>query len=90
MAEADANVTITVGTAEAEKIQKIGTAEASVIKQKGEAISTEGYVSIEVAKALASSGKLVPEISTGSSGSSSMADTLLALTVRSLQQKDKA
>ncbi len=68
-AEADATVITMVGSAEAEKTQKVGMAEAAVIKQKAEATSRESFVAIEVARALAGSGqKLVPDIIAGGSG----------------------
>lgn len=83
VAEADANVIQLLGGAEAEKTQKIGTAEASVIKQKADAISKDSYVQIEVARALASSGKLVPDIMAGgSNGSSTLVEMLVASIVK--------
>jgi len=85
VAAADANVVITVGTAEAEKIMKIGSSEASVIKQKGEAITADNFVAIEVAKALAASGqRLVPDIAIagGGDGKASLIDVVLASIVK--------
>ena len=85
IANADADVIKLVGFAEAEKTQKIGTAEASVIKQKADAISTDSYVAIEVARAIAgSSQKLVPDImaSGQGGGSSTIVEMLMASVVK--------
>ena len=59
----------------------MGSAEAEVLKRKGEAINPGNYATIEVAKALASSGvKLVPDIVAGGTAGSggSLVDVLLA------------
>lgn len=83
-AEADAMVLKAVGGAEGEKIKAVGTAEADVIKQKIQSMESGNYAAIEVAKALATSGhKLVPDImsSGGGTGSSTLVETLLALTI---------
>jgi uncharacterized membrane protein YqiK len=85
LANADSDVIKLVGFAEAEKTQKIGTAEASVIKQKADAISSDSYVAIEVARALASSQqRLVPDIvaSGAGSGSSTLVEMLMASIVK--------
>ncbi len=89
VAEADANVTQLNGAAEAGKILQIGTSEATVIKQKADAISSDSYVSIEVAKALASSGKLVPDIMASGSGggSSTLVEMLMASIVKDSLKK---
>jgi uncharacterized membrane protein YqiK len=68
-AEADAMVVRTVGSAQAEKIAAVGKAEADVIKMKTDAMDTDKYANVEIARALAGSGqKLVPEIVAGGSG----------------------
>jgi uncharacterized membrane protein YqiK len=85
IATADSDVIKLVGFAEAEKTQKIGSAEASVIKQKADAISSDSYVAIEVARALASSNqRLVPDIvASGQGGSaSSIVEMLMASIVK--------
>lgn len=65
VAEADAMVTMTVGNAEAAKTKAIGVAEADVIKLKIGSMESGNYAAIEVAKALATSGKLVPDMMFG-------------------------
>ena len=91
-AEADAMVLRTVGAAEGEKITAVGEAEAKVIKQKTAAMDPEKYASVEIARALASSGfKLVPEIVAGggSDGNSSgIVNVLLANIVRDSMKKN--
>ncbi|HKE90395.1 MAG TPA: SPFH domain-containing protein, partial [Gemmatimonadales bacterium] len=81
-AQADANVLQLVGEAEGKKITAVGNAEAEVLKLKGEAINPGNYATIEVAKALASSGmKLVPDVVAGGGGNGgggSLVDVLLA------------
>jgi regulator of protease activity HflC (stomatin/prohibitin superfamily) len=81
-AEADASVLLMVGEAEGKKITAVGNAEAEVLKLKGEAINPGNYATIEVAKALASSGmKLVPDVVAGGAagnGGSNLVDVLLA------------
>jgi uncharacterized membrane protein YqiK len=80
-AEVDARVLLMIGEAEGKKITAVGSAEAEVLKRKGEAINPGNYATIEVAKALASSGvKLVPDIVAGATGGSggSLVDVLLA------------
>jgi uncharacterized membrane protein YqiK len=80
-AEVDARVLQLVGEAEGKKITAVGSAEAEVLKRKGEAINRENYATIEVAKALASSGvKLVPDVIAGggAGGAGSLVDVLLA------------
>ncbi len=83
-AATQANVIQLLGAAEAGKILQIGTSEATVIKQKADAITADSYVSIEVAKALASSGKLVPDImaSGGAGSSSTLVEMLMASIVK--------
>ena len=83
IAEADARVLRTVGAAEAEKTQLVGLAEATVIKQKVAATNQENYVSVEIARALASSGqKLVPDIMAG--GSSGGGSTIIEMLAASM------
>jgi len=80
-AEVDARVLLMIGEAEGKKITAVGSAEAEVLKRKGEAINPGNYATIEVAKALASSGvKLVPDIVAGGTAGSggSLVDVLLA------------
>ena len=80
-AEVDAKVLLLVGEAEGKKITAVGTAEADVLKQKGEAINPGNYATIEVAKALASSGvKLVPDVVAGGANGTggTLVDVLLA------------
>ena len=70
-----------IGEAEGKKITAVGSAEAEVLKRKGEAINPGNYATIEVAKALASSGmKLVPDVVAGGSAGNggSLVDVLLA------------
>lgn len=84
-AEADAMVLRTVGTAEGEKIAAVGEAEANVIRLKTAAMDQDKYASVEIARALASSGfKLVPEIVAGSGDgrSGGLVDVLLANIVK--------
>lgn len=89
IAEADATVIKTVGQAEAEKTLKIGTAEADVIKLKIASMEAGNYATIEIARALATSGqKLVPDIIAGGGGAGdggqagSIVNVLLATLVR--------
>jgi uncharacterized membrane protein YqiK len=85
LANADSDVIKLVGFAEAERTQKIGSAEANVIKQKADAISSDSYVAIEVARALASSQqRLVPDIvaSGTGNGGSSVIEMLMASIVK--------
>lgn len=80
-AAADANVVLTVGRAEAEKVKAVGTAEADVIKLKIDSMQSGNYASIEIARALATSGqKLVPDILAGGGGENagSIVSVLLA------------
>jgi uncharacterized membrane protein YqiK len=80
-AEVDAKVLLMIGEAEGKKITAVGSAEAEVLKRKGEAINPGNYATIEVAKALASSGvKLVPDIVAGGTAGNggSLVDVLLA------------
>lgn len=80
-AEVDARVLQLVGEAEGKKITAVGNAEAEVLKRKGEALNRENYATIEVARALASSGvKLVPDVVAGGGGGGSggLVDVLLA------------
>jgi len=59
-AKADAEVLTTVGAAEGTKITAVGEAEAKVIQLKTDAVGQGNYATIEVGRALASSGfKLV-------------------------------
>lgn len=86
IAEADATVLKTVGAAEAEKTQLVGLAEAAVIKQKVAATNQENYVSVEIARALASSGqKLVPDIlATGGGAGGSSGSTIIEMLAASM------
>lgn len=87
-AEADANVLITVGNAEAGKTKAVGTAEADVIKLKIDSMESGNFAVIEVAKALSKSGfKLVPDVVAGSGNGnggsgSTLVDVLLAGMIR--------
>jgi uncharacterized membrane protein YqiK len=66
-AKADAEVLTTVGAAEGTKITAVGEAEAKVIQLKTDAVGQGNYATIEVGRALASSGfKLVPDVVAGS------------------------
>jgi len=88
IAEADAMVLRTVGIAEGEKITAVGTAEANVIRMKTEAMKTENYAAVEIARALASSTyKWVPEIVAGGGsdgGMNNMATILLTAVTQNL------
>jgi uncharacterized membrane protein YqiK len=93
-AEADAKVLEMVGAAEAGKTKMVGTAEADVIKLKIDSMQSGNYAGIEIAKALASSGrKLVPDIvatgggSGGLTGNGSLVEVLLASIIRDQLQK---
>lgn len=90
VAEADATVIKTVGNAEAEKTKAVGSAEAAVIKLKIESMQSENYASVEIARALSTSGqKLVPEIVAGGSGSDggSIVNVLMALMMKGYMDK---
>lgn len=78
-AEADAQVTTLNGNAEAGKVRAVGEAEASVIKQKTEAMDTDKYASVEIARALSDSGqRLVPDmVAGGAEGGGSLVTLLL-------------
>jgi uncharacterized membrane protein YqiK len=94
-ADADAKVLQMVGAAEASKTKLVGTAEADVIKLKIESMQSGNYAGIEIAKALASSGrKLVPDIVAtsggnggGLAGNGSLVEVLLASIIRDQLQK---
>ncbi|MBP9822497.1 MAG: hypothetical protein KBC81_03605 [Candidatus Pacebacteria bacterium] len=82
--EAQAKVTTLNGAAEAGKTLAVGNAEAEVIEKKTKAMDRSQYAAVEIARALAGSGKpLVPEImvaggaAEGGRGSSLM-DVLIA------------
>ncbi len=81
-AEADAQVLTTVGEAEGKKITAVGEAEAKVIQLKTNAVGQGNYATIEVGRALATSGfKLVPDVVAGGgtdSGSSGIVNVLMA------------
>ncbi len=90
-AEADAMVFKTVGEGEATKVRAVGIAEADVIKLKIASMQSGNYALIETAKALAVSGKLVPEIVAGGNGEEggSLVSVLLANLIRdSLKSRD--
>lgn len=92
-AEADAQVTRVTGEADAAKVKAVGGAEADVIKQKTEAMDPEKYATVEIARALSSSGfKLVPDIVAGGAGAegNSIVSVLLAGLVRDNLEKYKA
>lgn len=88
VAEGEAYATQINGAAEAEKTLKVGTAEADVIKLKIASMEAGNYASIQVAEALAQSGKLVPEVlvsgngGNGSGGDGSLVSVLLAGLIR--------
>ncbi len=81
-AKADAEVLEVVGAAEGKKTTAVGTAEAKVIELKTAAVGQGNYASIEIARALATSGfKLVPDVVAGGSGnggSNGIIDVLMA------------
>jgi uncharacterized membrane protein YqiK len=84
-AEADANVIITVGNAEASKTQAVGTAEADVIKLKIDSMESGNYAVVQVMQALAQNKvQLVPQIVAGGGGSQggTLVDVLLANLLR--------
>lgn len=84
-AEADAAVTTLTGNAEAGKTRAIGEAEASVIQLKVKAMEQGNYASVEVARALSTSGqRLVPDIIAGgdASGGGGLVGVLLATMIR--------
>lgn len=94
-AEADAKVLELVGNATAVKTLAIGTAEAAVIQKKTDAVGPGNFASIEIAKALATSGfKLVPDVvaggGSGSDGGSSsgLMNVLIANMVLEQQRKN--
>ncbi len=91
-AEADANVLITVGNAEAGKTRAVGTAEAEVIQKKTTAVGQSNFALIEVAKSLGTSGmKWVPEIVVGGNEDGSggtLTDVILANLVRDSLKKN--
>jgi uncharacterized membrane protein YqiK len=84
-AEADAQVLITVGNAEAGKTKAVGTAEADVIKLKIESMESGNYAAVQIATALASNKiKLVPDIVAGGGGSdqgNSLVNVLIGMMV---------
>lgn len=87
-AEADAQVITITGNAEAGKVKAIGTAEAEVTKAKIDSMEAGNFASVQIAKSLAENHiALVPEIlvsgnGTGSGGSSTFVDVLMAGMVR--------
>ncbi len=71
IADGDAYVLTTVGTAKAENITKVGSAEANVIKQKTDAMGQEKYAIVQVAEHLAKNNvEIVPRILIQGSGAS--------------------
>jgi regulator of protease activity HflC (stomatin/prohibitin superfamily) len=82
-AEAEAKRVTVTGNAQAAVTLAIGTAEAEVVKQKINSMESGNYAAIETAKALAASGKpLVPNIvmsssSTGGGGNNDLVSMLL-------------
>ncbi|MGD0830367.1 MAG: SPFH domain-containing protein [Terracidiphilus sp.] len=84
-AEADANVIMTVGSAEASKTLAVGTSEADVIKLKIESMESGNYALVQVVQALAAAKtQLVPQIVAGAGGSQggTLVDVLLANLIR--------
>lgn len=79
-AKADAEVTRVNGEAEADKTRAIGTAEADVIKMKTTAMDQDKYANVEIARALAGSGKpLVPEIMAGGGGDGASSGSIVSV-----------
>jgi uncharacterized membrane protein YqiK len=94
-AAADAEVVKLMGEAEAGKISAVGMAEASVVKAKADAVDQSNYATIEVARALSTSGfPLVPQVMAGGAsgeGGSNLVNVLLANILRDqLQGAPKA
>ncbi len=80
-AEADASVLKLIGEAEGSKISAVGLAEAAVVKAKADAVDQKNYASIEIARALATSGfPLVPSVIAGGGGGNdgSLVNVLMA------------
>jgi uncharacterized membrane protein YqiK len=94
-AAADASVVKLMGEAEAGKISAVGLAEAEVVKAKADAVDQGNYATIEVARALSTSGfPLVPQVMAGGAsgeGGSNLVNVLLANILRDqLQGAPKA
>jgi uncharacterized membrane protein YqiK len=84
-AEADANVIITVGNAEASKTLAVGTSEADVIKLKIDSMESGNYALVQVVQALASNKtQLVPQIIAGGSGAGGQGGTLVDVLLANL------
>lgn len=82
MADGEAYVLITVGSAKAENIDKVGTAEAGVIKKKTEAMGQEQYALVQVAEHLSNGKmKIVPDVliqGESNGGGNSIVNALIA------------
>lgn len=79
--EANARVIQITGEAEGKKITAVGEAEAAVIQKKTDAMDTDKFAMVEVARALAGSGfKLVPDVIAGGGddGSGGIVQVLMA------------
>jgi uncharacterized membrane protein YqiK len=84
-AEADANVIITVGNAEASKTLAVGTSEADVIKLKIDSMESGNYALVQVVQALASNKtQLVPQIVAGGGGAGGQGGTLVDVLLANL------
>lgn len=78
-AQADAEVIIKIGNAEAGKVKAIGSAEAEVIELKIKSMEAGNYASVQIAQALAEGHvKIVPDISVGGGSGGGMAEAFLA------------
>lgn len=93
IAEGEAYATRVTGEGLADKTIKVGTAEADVIKLKIASMEAGHYASIQVAEALAKSGKLVPEVLVSGGGEgdqSGIVSVLLAGMLRDAATKVQA
>lgn len=92
-AKAEAQRVILTGDAEAQKTLAVGGAEASVVKQKIDSMESGNFAAIEVAKALASSGKpLVPDIvmTGGNNGNGDSSGSLVSMLLLETLRDKKA
>jgi len=78
-AEGEAKSIQLKGDAQAAITKSVGTAEADVIKLKINSMESGNYAMIETAKALSTSGKLVPEIMAGGGGGGNDSGSLVNL-----------